>query len=92
MDPSPMSPGAARHGRRGSTTKSNKRGRGYSAVDNRETMISKALSFVLKRAVAEEDEQEEGEEKLVANADGWVDCEDVVSAFSLHYTMPKFRY
>jgi 2'-phosphotransferase len=84
MDPSPISPNASRHGRSkhgGSVAKSNKRGRGYSVVDDREAMISKALTWALKRTVDENDEQEEGEEKLVADAEGWVDCEDVVSGY-----------
>jgi len=56
------------------------RGRGYSVVEERDALISKALSWVLKRTVTEDEEQEEGEEKLVADAEGWVDCEEVVSA------------
>jgi 2'-phosphotransferase len=83
MPPSPISQNSSRHGRSrhgGSVVKGNKtRGRGYSIVDDREAMISKALSRVLKRTVEESEEQEEGEEKLVADADGWVDCEEVVS-------------
>jgi hypothetical protein len=46
-------------------------------VDDREVLISKALSWALKRTV-EEGEEQEGEEKLVADAEGWVDCEEVV--------------
>ena len=42
-------------------------------------MISKALTWVLKRTIEEGDEQDEGEEKLVADSEGWVDLEDVVS-------------
>ena len=83
MAPSPISPNAVRHGRGrhgGSVAKGNKtRGRGYSIVDDRDGMISKALTWVLKRTNEEGDEHDEGEEKLVADADGWVDCEDVVS-------------
>jgi len=83
MDPSPLSPNASRHGRSkhgGSVAKSNKRGRGYSVVDDREATISKALTFVLKRTVDEDAEQTEGEEKLVADSEGWADCEEVVSS------------
>lgn len=54
-----------------------KRGRGYSVVDDRETLISKALIFALKRTVEEGEEGED--EKLVADSEGWVDVEDVVS-------------
>lgn len=91
MDPSPISPNASRHGRSkhgGSVAKSNKRGRGYSVVDDREALISKALTFVLKRTVDEDAEQAEGEEKLVADHEGWVDCEDVVSS-KCYFLAPK---
>ncbi len=82
MDPSPISPNASRHGRSkhgGSVAKNAKgRGRGYSVVDDREVLISKALTWVLKRTIQEGEEQDEGEEKLVADSEGWVDCEEVV--------------
>ena len=80
MAPSPISPNASRHGRSrhgGSVAGKKTRGRGYSIVDDREGLIFKALSWVLKRTV-EEGEEQEGEEKLVADAEGWVDCEEVV--------------
>lgn len=80
MAPSPISPNASRHGRSrhgGSVAGKKTRGRGYSIVDDREVLISKALSWALKRTV-EEGEEQEGEEKLVADAEGWVDCEEVV--------------
>jgi hypothetical protein len=83
MPPSPVSQNSSRHGRSrhgGSVIKG--RGRGYSIVDEREVMISKALTWVLKRTVKEDDEQEEGEDKLVADGEGWVDCEEVVSPSS----------
>lgn len=80
MPPSPISQNSSRHGRSrhgGSVVKG--RGRGYSIVDEREVLISKAVTWVLKRTVKEGDEQEEGEDKLVADSEGWVDCEEVVS-------------
>ena len=90
MPPSPISQNSSRHGRSrhgGSTVKGGKaRGRGYSIVDEREVMISKALSWELKRTVQEDEEQEEGEDKLVADAEGWVDCEEVVRTFLPHFT------
>jgi len=84
MPPSPVGQGSSRHGRRSSVVKKG-RGRGYSVVDERDVLISKALSWVLKRTV-EEGEEVEGEDKLVAT-NGWVDCEDVVSRshFSPHF-------
>ena len=81
MPPSPVSQNFSRHGRSrhgGSVVKGKARGRGYSIVDERDVMISKAISWVLKRTVQEGEEQGEGEEKLVADADGWVNCEEVV--------------
>jgi hypothetical protein len=82
MAPSPISPNASRHGRGrhgGSVAKGGKtRGRGYSIVDDRDGMISKALTWVLKRTIEEGEEQDEGEEKLVADSEGFVDCEELV--------------
>ncbi|TAQ90969.1 hypothetical protein B7494_g694 [Chlorociboria aeruginascens] len=82
MPPSPISQNSSRHGRSkhgGSVVKGNKtRGRGYSVVEDREAMISKALSWVLKRTV-EEGEEKEGEDKLVADSEGWADCEAVLN-------------
>jgi 2'-phosphotransferase len=82
MPPSPVSQNSSRHGRskHGGSVVKKGRSRGYSVVDDREVTISKALTWVLKRTIKEGEEQEEGtEEKLVADANGWVDCEDVVS-------------
>jgi RNA:NAD 2'-phosphotransferase (TPT1/KptA family) len=94
MAPSPLSPlgQTARHGRGkhgGSSAKSNKtRGRGYSIVDERESIISKALTRVLKRTIGEDEEQEEGgEAKLVADSEGWVSCEDLLE----HPTLDSFQ-
>lgn len=81
MEASPLSPNSSRHGRgkHGGSVVKKGRGRGYSTVDDRDTLISKALSFVLKRTVDEDEEQEEGAaEKLVADSEGWVDCDDIV--------------
>ncbi|RDL37511.1 putative tRNA 2'-phosphotransferase 1 [Venustampulla echinocandica] len=80
MPPSPVSGNTSRHGRskHGGSVAKKGRGRGYSTVDDREALISKALVWVLKRTVKEDEEQEEDEQKLVADADGWVDCEDAL--------------
>ncbi|KIN06464.1 hypothetical protein OIDMADRAFT_113226 [Oidiodendron maius Zn] len=81
MPPSPVSQNSTRHGRSrhgGSMAKSKARGRGYSVVDEREGLIAKALSRALKRTVEEDDKQEEGDGKLVADSEGWVDCEEVL--------------
>ncbi|KAH7356769.1 putative tRNA 2'-phosphotransferase 1 [Rhexocercosporidium sp. MPI-PUGE-AT-0058] len=94
MDPSPISPNASRHGRSkhgGSVSKNTKgRGRGYSVVDDRESMISKALTWVLKRTIEEGEEQDEGEEKLVADSEGWVECEEVLQRPNLSSLEVKF--
>jgi 2'-phosphotransferase len=83
MPPSPAGQGSARHGRRSSVAKGKGRNRGYSVVDDREVLISKALSWILKRTV-EEGEETEGEDKLTSNK-GWVDVEEVVS--NIHGSM-----
>jgi 2'-phosphotransferase len=97
MAPSPISPNASRHGRGrhgGSVAKGNKaRGRGYSIVEERDTMVSKALTWVLKRTIEEGSEQDEGEEKLVADSEGFVDCEDLVRSppFQFHTSLSLTR-
>ncbi|KAH8761838.1 putative tRNA 2'-phosphotransferase 1 [Hyaloscypha sp. PMI_1271] len=98
MAPSPISPNASRHGRGrhgGSVAKGNKaRGRGYSIVDERDTMVSKALTWVLKRTIEEGSEQDEGEEKLVADSEGFVDCEDLLAQphlSALQVTFPELQ-
>ncbi|CZT44139.1 related to tRNA 2`-phosphotransferase [Rhynchosporium secalis] len=97
MDPSPISPNASRHGRGkngGSVSKTKGRGRGYSTVEDREGLISKALTWVLKRTVEEGDEQDEGEEKLVADSEGWVECSEVLersNLSSLEVTFPELK-
>jgi hypothetical protein len=87
MPPSPVSQNSSRHGRGkhgGSVAKGNRaRGRGYSTVDDRETIINKAVTFVLKRTVTEDEEQEEDDERLVADGEGWVDLDDLVSILPL---------
>lgn len=76
-----------RHGRsRGASISKGKggRGRGYSLVDDRETTVSKAVVFVLKRAgtvqEGEEEASDEDDGKIVADTEGWVDVDDVVSS------------
>ncbi|KAG9231954.1 putative tRNA 2'-phosphotransferase 1 [Amylocarpus encephaloides] len=82
MPPSPASQNSSRHGRskHGGSVVKKGRGRGYSVIDDREVTISKALNWVLKRTIKKGEAQEEGtEEKLVADAEGWVDCEEVLA-------------
>lgn len=57
-------------------------------------MILKALTWVLKRTIEEGDEQEEDEEKLVADSEGFVDCEELLAAphlSSLSITFPELQ-
>ncbi|KAH8596447.1 KptA family-domain-containing protein [Bisporella sp. PMI_857] len=92
MPPSPAGQGSSRHGRRSSVAKGKGRSRGYSVVDERDVLISKAISWVLKRTV-EEGEEVEGEGKLVANK-GWVDVEEVLeqeNLKSLEVTFPELQ-
>lgn len=77
-----------RHGRSraASITKGKSgRGRGYSLAEDRETLVSKAVIFVLKRVgtLKEEEEEEASDEssddgKIVADSEGWVAVDDVV--------------
>jgi len=57
-------------------------------------MISKALTWVLKRTVEEGEGNDEGEEKLVCDAEGWVDCEKVLqrqNIEALQVTFPELQ-
>jgi len=58
----------------------NGRGRGYSVHEDRDVSIAKALMFVLKRTIKEEDVEEDDKEdhRLVADAEGWVGVDDVL--------------
>ncbi|KAI9708298.1 MAG: hypothetical protein M1820_004002 [Bogoriella megaspora] len=82
LPPSPISQNPSRYGRsrRGpSISKANKtRGRGYSDPDDRDVQISKALNWVLKRAVEANSAQEESQKKIIADAAGWANCEGVL--------------
>ncbi|KAL2129429.1 hypothetical protein VTI74DRAFT_7803 [Chaetomium olivicolor] len=56
------------------------RGRGYSVVEDRDVAVAKALMFVIKRAIQQE-EVEEGDDgqHLVADPEGWVSVADVLA-------------
>ncbi|SZF06257.1 unnamed protein product [Blumeria hordei] len=101
MAPSPISPKASRHGRSrhgGSISKNNKtRGRGYSVIDERETLIAKAILRLLKRTVEEDEEQKkekEEDETLVPDLDGWFGVDAILAHSSLtafHTTLPELK-
>lgn len=83
LPPSALVQHSPRHGRsRGLSFKgkNGNRGRGYSVHEDRDVSIAKALMFVLKRTVKEEevDEEDEEDHRLVADAEGWVDLDDVL--------------
>ncbi|KAK0732346.1 hypothetical protein B0T21DRAFT_291276 [Apiosordaria backusii] len=80
LPPSALANNSARHGRsRGMSVK----GRRYSVVEERDTTITKALMFVIKRAIqqeeAAEDEGKPEGEYLVADAEGWIALSDVLA-------------
>ncbi|KAI0998786.1 hypothetical protein K3495_g9410 [Podosphaera aphanis] len=81
MAPSPLAPNAVRHGRGrhgGSVSKNKGRGRGYSIISEREMLISRALVRILRRN--EEMEQHQSiDEKLEPDANGWLNCDDVLA-------------
>jgi len=94
LPPSALVHNSPRHGRsRGMSFKAkngpkNNRGRGYSVHEDRDVSIAKGLMFVLKRTITEEevDEDDEEDKRLVADAEGWVDVDDVVCPLSHHPT------
>ncbi|KAI0133679.1 hypothetical protein BJ170DRAFT_172742 [Xylariales sp. AK1849] len=83
LPPSALVQHSPRHGRSRAASMKNK-GR-YKVLENRDVAISKAVSFVLKRAIrksdveenSEEDEQEETD-RLVSSDDGWVSVPDLL--------------
>lgn len=93
MPPSPVSGNSSRHGRsrHGGSVAKKTRGRGYSVAEDRETIVTKALTFVMKRTVTEDEEQAEGDEKLVADEEGWVDVDDLVSFTPHRRNYPAYK-
>ncbi|KAK1827433.1 hypothetical protein QBC39DRAFT_361901 [Podospora conica] len=81
LPPSALAQNSARHGRsRGMSFKGKgAQGRRYSVVEDSDKELAKALMFVLKRTI-KEDEVDEDEEvdNVVADADGWVGVDDII--------------
>ncbi|KAI1866779.1 hypothetical protein JX265_001152 [Neoarthrinium moseri] len=83
LPPSALVQHSPRHGRsRAASMKGKNR---YNVLENRDVAISKAVSFVLKRAVLQSDVEEESEEeeeestdRLVSTDDGWVPVSDLL--------------
>ncbi|KAL2150944.1 hypothetical protein VTH82DRAFT_6042 [Thermothelomyces myriococcoides] len=82
LPPSPVVQHSPRHGRSRAMSMKGKGGRqrGYSVVEDRDVSISKALMFVVKRAIQKEEVEEGDEGKyLVADPEGWVSVADVLA-------------
>jgi len=78
LPPSPLAKNPPRHGRFRSARGKGAKNWRYRVVEDRETAISKAIVFVIKRAIQRDDESEAGGEFPVADAEGWVSVGDVV--------------
>ncbi len=62
-------------------------GRRYSVVEDRDVSIAKALMFVLKRTIQEDEVDEEEEvDNLVADKEGWVGVDDAVCFFFFFFS------
>jgi 2'-phosphotransferase len=95
LPPSPISQKSPRHGRARGASFANKAARpshrrGYSIQEDRETTVSKAIAFALKRAIPDEDGSGSEDEHLTANADGWVDLDDLVSFKGIEPQIQRF--
>ena len=55
-------------------------GKGYRVVENADATVDKAVAFVLKRAVSQDELDSEVEEGdyLICDAEGWVGVSDLV--------------
>ena len=82
LPPSALAQNSPRHGRsRGMSFKGKgAQGRRYSVVEDSDKELAKALMFVLKRTIKEDEVDEDDEvDNVVADADGWVGVDDIVS-------------
>ncbi|KAJ9150434.1 tRNA 2'-phosphotransferase 1 [Pleurostoma richardsiae] len=97
LPPSAITQHSPRSGRsRGASIAKGKgsRGRGYSLVDDRETTVSKAVVFVLKRTVPGSDEEGSEDGKLAAGGEGWVAVDHILEhpkLASLGVTLSELR-
>lgn len=65
-------------------------GRRYSVVEDRDVSIAKALMFVLKRTITEDQvDEEEKVDNLVENSEGWVNLSQLVSTTRCPYFMAR---
>ncbi|CAD6444642.1 a642a292-3175-456f-97de-28e446111fea-CDS [Sclerotinia trifoliorum] len=96
MPPSPISNNQSRHGRgkHGGSVSSNKksRQRGYSIIAERDSTVTRALAKLLKHFAEEDNELEEGTERLLASPEGWFSCEKVLENLeTLDLTLLELR-
>ncbi|KAI0878135.1 putative tRNA 2'-phosphotransferase 1 [Hypoxylon argillaceum] len=82
LPPSALSQQSPRHGRSRGMSVNGKSagGRGYRVVENADATVDKAVAFVLKRAVLQDELDSEAEEGdyLICDAEGWVGVADLL--------------
>ncbi|GAW21023.1 hypothetical protein ANO14919_105360 [Xylariales sp. No.14919] len=82
LPPSALSQQNPRHGRSRGMSVNGKSagGKGYRVVENADSTVAKAVAFVLKRAVLQDELDSEAEEDdyLICNAEGWVGVADLL--------------
>ncbi|KAI3325949.1 hypothetical protein HD806DRAFT_428775 [Xylariaceae sp. AK1471] len=82
LPPSALSQQSPRHGRSRGMSVNGKSagGKGYRVVENVDATVAKAVAFVLKRAVLQDDIESGAEDNdyLICNAEGWVGVADLL--------------
>ncbi|KAK5629023.1 hypothetical protein RRF57_004738 [Xylaria bambusicola] len=81
LPPSALSQQTPRHGRSRGMSVNGKSagGKGYRVVENADATVAKAVAFVLKRAVSQDELDSEVEDDyLISDADGWVGVADLL--------------
>lgn len=82
LPPSALAQQSPRHGRSRGMSVNGKSGggKGYRVVENADATVTKAVAFVLKRAVSQDDIGSGAEEDdyLICDAEGWVRVADLV--------------
>ncbi|KAJ3568888.1 hypothetical protein NPX13_g6269 [Xylaria arbuscula] len=82
LPPSALSQQTPRHGRSRGMSVNGKSagGKGYRVVENADATVAKAVAFVLKRAVLQDelDSEAEDDDYLICDAEGWVEVRDLL--------------
>lgn len=81
LPPSALSQQTPRHGRSRGMSVNGKSagGKGYRVVENADATVAKAVAFVLKRAVSNDELESDAEDDyLICDAEGWVQVRDLV--------------